>query len=61
MHLDLKSCNVLLAADLTAKISDVGMAAQISNSYLSRTPQAGTFAWVAPEVILGGAPECACA
>ncbi|BDA46092.1 probable leucine-rich repeat receptor-like serine/threonine-protein [Coccomyxa sp. Obi] len=53
-HLDLKSSNVLLAADGTAKISDVGLAALISRSYLSQMAPAGTWAWVAPEVILGG-------
>lgn len=54
VHLDLKSSNVLLAADGTAKISDVGLAALISRSYLSQMAPAGTWAWVAPEVILGG-------
>ncbi len=53
-HLDLKSSNVLIAADGTAKISDVGLAALISRSYLSQMAPAGTWAWVAPEVILGG-------
>ncbi|CAL8464777.1 g4312 [Coccomyxa elongata] len=54
VHLDLKSCNVLIAADGTAKISDVGMAALLSNNYLSRTAPAGTWAWVAPEVLMAG-------
>lgn len=54
VHLDLKSCNVLIAGDGTAKISDVGLALLIKNRYLSTTAPAGTFAWVAPEVILGG-------
>jgi serine/threonine protein kinase len=54
-HLDLKSSNVLLASDGTAKIADVGLAALISRSYLSQMAPAGTWAWVAPEVILGGA------
>jgi len=53
-HLDLKSSNVLIAGDGTAKISDVGLAALISRSYLSQMAPAGTWAWVAPEVILGG-------
>lgn len=53
-HLDLKSSNVLLASDGTAKIADVGLAALISRSYLSQMAPAGTWAWVAPEVILGG-------
>lgn len=54
VHLDLKSSNVLLAADGTAKISDVGLSAQMVQSYLTQTAPAGTWAWVAPEVILGG-------
>lgn len=55
VHLDLKSCNVLIGGDGTAKISDVGLAVLIRERYLSMTAPAGTFAWVAPEVILGGA------
>ena len=64
VHLDLKSCNVLIAGDGTAKISDVGLALLIRDRYLSSTAPAGTFAWVAPEIILGGsipqssAPSC---
>ncbi|BDA50379.1 probable serine/threonine-protein kinase DDB_G0281745 at C-terminar half [Coccomyxa sp. Obi] len=54
VHLDLKSCNVLLAADGTAKISDVGLAALMSHNYLSKTAPAGTWAWVAPEVLMAG-------
>jgi serine/threonine protein kinase len=54
VHLDLKSSNVLLAADGTAKISDVGLSAQMDHSHISSMPVAGTWAWVAPEVILGG-------
>ncbi|KAK9917092.1 hypothetical protein WJX75_000820 [Coccomyxa subellipsoidea] len=54
VHLDLKSCNVLIAADGTAKISDVGLAALMSHQYLSRTAPAGTWAWVAPEVLMAG-------
>ena len=56
VHLDLKSCNVLIAGDGTAKISDVGLALLIRDRYLSSTAPAGTFSWVAPEVILGGLP-----
>lgn len=52
--MDLKSCNVLIAADGTAKISDVGLAALMSHQYLSRTAPAGTWAWVAPEVLMAG-------
>lgn len=59
VHLDLKSCNVLLGADGTAKISDVGMAAMMSNAYLTKQLPVCTLAWGAPEVITGGGrPPC---
>lgn len=49
IHFDLKSANVLLTRDGTAKISDVGFANIISKTHLSF--EAGyTFAWAAPEV-----------
>ncbi|BDA50370.1 MDIS1-interacting receptor like kinase 2 [Coccomyxa sp. Obi] len=55
VHLDLKSSNVLIAADGTAKIADVGLSALLQNaSHLSSLQVAGTWAWVAPEVIMAG-------
>lgn len=54
VHLDLKSCNVLIDSDGSAKISDVGIAALMSHNYLSQIAPTGTWSWVAPEVILGG-------
>lgn len=60
IHLDLKSSNVLIAADGTAKIADVGLSAQLQgHSHLSSMTVAGTWAWVAPEVIMAGAVTCA--
>ena len=47
---DLKSPNVLLTRDGTAKISDVGFANILSNTHLSTGEAAFTFAWAAPEV-----------
>lgn len=42
---DVKSPNVLLAADYTAKISDVGLAKLQNKGYLSAQQQVGTFTW----------------
>lgn len=47
---DLKSANVLLTREGTAKISDVGFANILSNTHLSNNAAAFTFAWAAPEV-----------
>jgi serine/threonine protein kinase len=51
MHLDLKSANILLARDGTAKIADVGLAKILTrdNTHVSME---GTFDWAAPEVTL---------
>lgn len=53
MHLDLKSANILLARDGTAKIADVGLAKILTrdNTHVSME---GTFDWAAPEVSLSG-------
>ena len=51
--LDLKSPNVLLAADGTAKLADVGLARLMSVSSLSHKIPTGTWAWAAPEALLG--------
>ena len=51
---DLKSSNILLTAGGVAKIGDVGLAKLICNADLqSSDPDAGTFAYAAPELILG--------
>jgi len=54
VHLDLKSPNVLLTAELHAKIADVGLARLMPNDYLSQQAAVGTFVWSAPEVLMGG-------
>ncbi|KAI7842434.1 hypothetical protein COHA_004073 [Chlorella ohadii] len=54
-HLDIKSSNVLLTGSGTAKLADVGAAHIQRGTYLSELPagSVGTFAWMAPEVLLG--------
>ncbi|KAL4418721.1 hypothetical protein ABPG77_008592 [Micractinium sp. CCAP 211/92] len=54
VHLDVKSSNILLTASGTAKLGDVGLARILHSTYLSELPLVGTFAWVAPEVLMGG-------
>ena len=44
---------MLLTAGGTAKLADVGFSKQKTHTYLSDVPLVGTFAWVAPEVLLG--------
>ncbi|KAL3140780.1 protein kinase activity protein [Trebouxia sp. C0010 RCD-2024] len=55
VHFDLKSANILLARDNTAKIADVGLAKIMQQQFLSTLYCVGTFAWAAPEVLLGKA------
>ena len=56
MHLDLKSANILLARDGTAKVADVGLAKILTrdNTHVSME---GTFDWAAPEVRLRAPPS----
>ena len=49
MHLDLKSANILLARDGTAKIADVGLAKILTRDNTCVSTE-GTFDWAAPEV-----------
>jgi len=60
IHRDLKSKNVLLSTFGTgsntciAKLGDVGVAANLTHSYLSNSNKiVGTLAWSAPELLLG--------
>ena len=58
--LDLKSPNVLLAADGTAKLADVGLARLMSVTSLSHKIPTGTWAWAAPEALLGNKVTSCC-
>jgi len=54
VHLDVKSLNVLLAHDLTAKLADCGAARALGDGdRATLTSPAGTLAWMAPEIMLG--------
>ena len=56
IHRDLKSKNVLLSKDFSAKIGDVGIAAVHSQGYLTASAGQviGTLAWSAPELLMNG-------
>lgn len=54
VHMDVKSPNVLLGRDHNAKLADVGLAKLLHKDYLSAAKSVGTFAWSAPEVLMGG-------
>lgn len=49
VHQDIKSGNVMMTRDYTAKIGDVGLAAVLAFSS-SRQSSPGTLEWTAPEV-----------
>lgn len=51
VHFDLKSPNILLARDGTAKIADVGMAKLLQRDYV--TGVVASLAWSAPEMLWG--------
>ncbi|KAI7838770.1 hypothetical protein COHA_007387 [Chlorella ohadii] len=53
VHMDIKSPNILLTASGTAKLADVGFSKTKPNTYLSTVSLVGTFAWAAPELLLG--------
>ncbi|GAB4815748.1 hypothetical protein N2152v2_002794 [Parachlorella kessleri] len=51
VHFDLKSPNILLSRDGTAKVGDVGMAKVLAMDYVSGV--VSTLAWAAPEILWG--------
>ncbi|KAL0050250.1 hypothetical protein WJX82_007222 [Trebouxia sp. C0006] len=54
MHLDVKSPNILLAADYTAKIVDVGLSRIFTTQSMPVAMEVGTFHWMAPELMSVG-------
>ena len=50
MHRDLKSCNVLLSSDNTAKICDFGTA-RLAAQTTAMSKVTGTYGWMAPELL----------
>ena len=55
IHRDLKTSNILLSTVFEAKIADVGISAIHSRGYLTASAGrvVGTFAWSAPELLMG--------
>ena len=59
-HPPTQSHNILLTPGGEAKVADVGLARVLAGTYVSRLDGvAGTFAWAAPELLLG--ERCTCA
>ena len=57
-HRDLKSNNVLMGHDGTAKVSDFGLSRHASDT--SMTHEVGTPLWAAPEVFMGLPYDLSC-
>jgi serine/threonine protein kinase len=58
IHRDIKSFNILLSGDFSAKLSDYGLAKikENSTSSTSVVQAVGTLPWMAPELIAGDEP-----
>nr|XP_011464794.1 PREDICTED: L-type lectin-domain containing receptor kinase S.6 [Fragaria vesca subsp. vesca] len=58
IHRDVKTCNIMLDAELNAKLGDFGLAEVYDHSSLTReaTIPAGTMGYLAPEYVYSGVP-----
>ncbi|KAK7391285.1 hypothetical protein VNO78_19699 [Psophocarpus tetragonolobus] len=58
IHRDVKTCNIMLDADFTAKLGDFGLAQVYEHSSTTRnaTIPAGTMGYLAPEYVYSGVP-----
>ncbi|GAB2289997.1 hypothetical protein Dimus_024294 [Dionaea muscipula] len=58
IHRDVKTCNIMLDADFTAKLGDFGLAEVYEHTSLPRdaTIPAGTMGYLAPEYVYTGVP-----
>ncbi len=51
-HFDLKSPNILLSSNHTAKIADMGMSRTLAKDVVTKSTTIGTLAWAAPELLI---------
>jgi serine/threonine protein kinase len=58
IHRDIKSDNILLGLNGTAKIGDFGFAAQLTTELSRRNTVVGTPSWMAPELVSGSKYDC---
>ncbi|KAK9829800.1 hypothetical protein WJX72_007980 [[Myrmecia] bisecta] len=60
VHLDIKPANVLLSDTGRGKIADVGISHVLNRSHVSDVRSIGTFAYIAPELLMGTRMSVAC-